>query len=62
VSVPLAPDAKRHLGGGVYSGFRDDQFGTLIGLPDFGGEINEPVGTTTCFGFLGFLASLLLRN
>jgi hypothetical protein len=34
----------------------------LIGLPDFGGGMNDPTGTTTCFGFLGFFASLFPRN
>jgi hypothetical protein len=32
------------------------------GLPALGGVMNEPTGTTTCFGFLGFFASLFPRN
>jgi hypothetical protein len=33
-----------------------------MGLPVFGGAMNDPTGTTICFGFLGFLASLFPRN
>jgi hypothetical protein len=32
------------------------------GLAALGGVMNEPTGTTTCFGFLGFFASLFPRN
>jgi hypothetical protein len=39
-----------------------NQFGTLMGLPDLGGVRNDPTGTTTCFGFLGFFASLFPRT
>lgn len=53
---------KRHLDGGVCSGSGCNQCGTLIGLPVLGGTMNDPTGTTTCFGFLGFFASLFPRN
>lgn len=53
---------KRHLDGGVYLGFFKNQRGTLMGLLVFGGVINDPAGTTTCFGFFGFFASLFPRN
>jgi hypothetical protein len=33
-----------------------------MGLPDLGGVMKDPTGTTTCFGFLGFFASLFPRN
>jgi hypothetical protein len=39
-----------------------NQFGTLMGLPALGGVMNVPTGTTACFGFLGFFASLFPRN
>ncbi len=53
---------KRHLDGGVCSGSGCNQCGTLIGLPVLGGTMNDPTGTTTCFGFLGFFASLFPRS
>jgi hypothetical protein len=53
---------KRHLDGGVFSGFIQSQRGTLMGVPVFGGVMNDPTGTTTCFGFLGFFASLFPRT
>jgi hypothetical protein len=34
----------------------------FIGLFALAGAANDPAGTTTSFGFLGFFASLLLRN
>jgi hypothetical protein len=34
----------------------------FTGLPALGGVMNDPTGTTTCFGFLGFFASLFPRN
>ncbi|AAZ98113.1 hypothetical protein Tbd_2160 [Thiobacillus denitrificans ATCC 25259] len=39
-----------------------DQCRFLAGAGALGGVINEPIGTTSCFGFFGFLASLLPRN
>jgi len=39
-----------------------DHWGTLMGLPDFGGVMKDPAGTTACFGFLGFFASLFPRT
>jgi hypothetical protein len=43
-------------------GFSKDQRWPFVGLSALGGVMNDPTGTTTCFGFLGFFASLLLRN
>ncbi|MCD6706778.1 MAG: hypothetical protein LT080_10055 [Thiobacillus sp.] len=43
-------------------GSSKDQRWPFVGLSALGGVMNDPTGTTTCFGFLGFFASLLLRN
>jgi len=53
---------KRHLNGGVCSMPVSNQCRTFTGLAALGGVMNDPTGTTTCFGFLGFLASLFPRN
>ena len=42
--------------------FPKNQCWDFSGLPDLGGVMNDPTGTTTCFGFLGFLASLFPRT
>jgi hypothetical protein len=34
----------------------------FVGLSALGGVMNDPTGTTTCFGFLGFFASLFPRT
>jgi hypothetical protein len=34
----------------------------FAGLAALDGGMIDPIGTTTCFGFLGFFVSLLLRN
>jgi hypothetical protein len=39
-----------------------DQCWGFSGLLDLAGAMNDPAGTTTCFGFFGFFASLFPRN
>jgi hypothetical protein len=39
-----------------------NQCWVFSGLADLGGVMNDPTGTTTCFGFLGFFASLFPRT
>jgi hypothetical protein len=39
-----------------------NQCRVFTGVAALGGVMNDPTGTTTCFGFLGFLASLFPRN
>jgi hypothetical protein len=46
---------------GEDSGETNQRWG-FIGLFALGGTREEPAGTTTCFGFLGFFASLFPRN
>jgi hypothetical protein len=53
---------KRHLDGGVCSMPINNQCWVFSGLADLGGVMNDPAGTTTCFGFLGFFASLFPRT
>jgi hypothetical protein len=53
---------KRHLWGGVCTGSISNQCWGFVGLSVFWGLMNDPTGTTTCFGFLGFLASLFPRT
>jgi hypothetical protein len=53
---------KRHLDGGVCLEFLNAQWRVFAGVPALGGVMNDPTGTTTCFGFLGFFASLFPRN
>ena len=53
---------KRHLDGGVFSMPLGNQCRVFTGVAALGGVMNDPTGTTTCFGFLGFLASLFPRN
>ena len=43
-------------------GTLNNQCWVFAGLAALGGVMNDPAGTTTCFGFLGFFASLLPRN
>jgi hypothetical protein len=52
---------KRHLNGGVCFRFRKNQCCGLSVLP-LGTVMNDPTGTTACFGFLGFFASLFPRT
>jgi hypothetical protein len=51
---------KRHLDGGVCWGSIKNQW-DFDGLSGLGGVMNDPTGTTTCFGFLGFFTSLFPR-
>src|SRR5512135_3576248 len=53
---------KRHLGGGVFSIPLGNQCRFFTGVAALGGVMNDPAGTTTCFGFWGFFASLFPRN
>jgi hypothetical protein len=53
---------KRHLDGGVCLECLNAQCRVFAGAPALGGVMNDPTGTTTCFGFLGFFASLFPRN
>ena len=53
---------KRHLDGGVCPMPFGNQCRVFAGVAALGGVMNDPTGTTTCFGFLGFFASLFPRN
>jgi hypothetical protein len=62
-ALPQGPRMqKRHLDGGVCSMPINNQCWVFSGLADLGGVMNDPAGTTTCFGFLGFFASLFPRT
>jgi len=39
----------------------NNQCWVLAGVPALGGVMNDTTGTTACFGFLGFFASLFPR-
>jgi hypothetical protein len=43
-------------------GSSKNQCWPFVGLSALGGVMNDPTGTTTCFGFLGFFASLFPRT
>ena len=56
------PDAKTPPRRWRLDGAPSNQCRVFTGLAALGGVMNDPTGTTTCFGFLGFLASLFPRN
>jgi hypothetical protein len=68
-TCPVRPDADGRAGHenatstvALFLGSLAGQCWVFAGLPALGGVMNEPTGTTTCFGFLGFFASLFPRN